>query len=70
MNLEDKCHKHINSQLSIRDLEIFQGAKGALHSNLRPLYETLRSLIRSWSKNKVCRTLLKLQLLFMVKLHI
>ena len=64
-----KIHKHINL-LSIGDLEIFLRSKGALHSNLRPLFEPLRSWIRSWSKNKVCCTPLKIQLLLKVKLHI
>ena len=59
--------QHVNSMLPNRD-KYFKGPKTALHSKLRPLYETLRSWIRSWSKNKVYSTPLELQLLFKVKL--
>ena len=65
-----KMSQHVNSLLPIRAWKDLWEPKGALYSNLRPLFEPLRSWIRAWSKNKVCCTPLKLQHLFKVKLHI
>ena len=65
MNLEHKMSQTYQLTAVNQGLKYFRGAKTALHSNLRPLYE----IPRSWSKNKVCCTPLKLQLLFKVQLH-
>jgi hypothetical protein len=70
MNLEDKMLGTCQLTAVNQGLKnIYDGTKTALHSKLRTLFEPLRSLIRAWSKNKVCCTPLKLQLLLKVKLH-
>ena len=53
----------------IPDLEKFQVPKTAADSTFEPRFALVPSWSSSWSKNKVCSTLLKPQLLFKVQLH-
>ena len=65
-----KCHKEDNLLLSLQGLwKIYREPKIAADSIFKPLFDLVPSWPGSWSKNKVCSTLLKLQLLFKVQLH-
>ena len=64
-----KIHKQVNLLLSIGDRIFFYENRIAADSFFKPLFDLGSSWSGSWSKNKVCSTPLKLQLLLKAQLH-